>query len=132
MSLLFIKILINRQTFYELIRFVVVGFVATAIHYGIYWLLVHCMNATIAYSIGYALSFVCNFILTSLFTFRQKASIKKGVWFGVAHGVNYLLHVLFLNFFLWLDIPKSWAPIPVFAIVIPVNFLLVRFVFKRF
>ncbi|MEO4840452.1 GtrA family protein, partial [Bacteroides uniformis] len=27
--------------------------------------------------------------------------------------------------------PKPLAPIPVFAIAIPVNFLLVRFVFKR-
>jgi len=30
-----------------------------------------------------------------------------------------------------MGIPKPLAPIPVFAIAIPVNFLLVRFVFKR-
>ena len=89
------------------------------------------MNATIAYSIGYALSFICNFLLTSYFTFRKRASVKKGLGFGVAHGVNYLLHVAFLNLFLWLGVSKSFAPIPVFAVVIPINFLLVRFVFKK-
>ena len=121
----------NRQTFYELIRFGIVGVIATAIHYGVYWLLMHWLYVTIAYSIGYVLSFICNFLLTSYFTFRKRASVKKGLGFGVAHGVNYLLHVLFLHFFLWLGVSKSMAPIPVFAMVIPINFLLVRFVFKK-
>lgn len=121
----------DKKTFGEIIRFVIVGVIATAIHYGIYWLLMHLMNATIAYSIGYALSFICNFLLTSYFTFRKRASVKKGLGFGVAHGVNYLLHVVFLNLFLWLGVSKSFAPIPVFAVVIPINFLLVRFVFKK-
>ena len=121
----------NRQTFYELIRFGIVGVIATAIHYGVYWLLMHWLYVTIAYSIGYVVSFVCNFLLTSYFTFRKRASVKKGLGFGVAHGVNYLLHVLFLHFFLWLGVSKSMAPSPVFAMVIPINFLLVRFVFKR-
>lgn len=121
----------NKQTFYELIRFGIVGVIATMIHYGVYWLLMHWLYVTIAYSIGYVVSFVCNFLLTSYFTFRKRASVKKGLGFGVAHGVNYLLHVLFLHFFLWLGVSKSMAPIPVFAMVIPINFLLVRFVFKR-
>ena len=121
----------NKQTFYELIRFGIVGVIATAIHYGVYWLLMHWLYVTIAYSIGYVVSFVCNFLLTSYFTFRKRASVKKGLGFSVAHGVNYLLHVLFLHFFLWLGVSKSMAPIPVFAMVIPINFLLVRFVFKK-
>ena len=37
---------------------------------------------------------------------------------------------IFLNFFLWLGVSEGLAPIPVFCIVIPINFLLVRFVFK--
>ena len=42
-----------------------------------------------------------------------------------------MLHIGLLNTFLWLGLSKTLAPIPVFAIAIPVNFLLVRFVFKR-
>ncbi|MBQ9665665.1 MAG: GtrA family protein [Bacteroidaceae bacterium] len=122
----------NKQAVFEIVRFIIVGVVATAIHYGVYWLLMQWLNVTVAYSIGYAISFICNFLLTSLFTFRKKASVKRGIGFGMAHGVNYLLHVLFLQFFLWLGISKQLVPIPVFAIVIPINFLLVRFVFKKF
>ena len=121
----------NKQTIYEFIRFGIVGVIATAIHYGVYWVLMHWLFVTIAYSIGYAVSFICNFLLTSFFTFRKRATMKKGLGFGVAHGVNYLLHVLFLHCFLWIGVSKSMAPIPVFAMVIPINFLLVRFVFKR-
>lgn len=121
----------NKQTIYEFIRFGIVGVIATAIHYGVYWVLMHWLFVTIAYSIGYAVSFICNFLLTSFFTFRKRATVKKGLGFGVAHGVNYLLHVLFLHFFLWIGVSKSMAPIPVFAMVIPINFLLVRFVFKK-
>ena len=121
----------NRQTFYELIRFGIVGVIATAIHYGVYWVLMHWIYVTIAYSIGYVVSFICNFLLTSVYTFRKRATVKKGLGFGVAHGVNYLLHVLFLHFFLWIGVSKSMAPIPVFAMVIPINFILVRFVFKK-
>ena len=112
------------------VRFIMVGIFATALHSGIYIILQQIINVNIAYSIGYVLSFIANFYLTAFFTFRKKPSWKKAFGFGGAHLVNYLLHMSLLNLFLWLGISKPFAPIPVFAIGIPVNFLLVRFVFK--
>ena len=91
----------------EFVRFVMVGIFATALHYGLYFVLQRVINVNIAYTLGYALSFIANFYLTAYFTFGRK------------------------NLSLWMGIPKPLAPIPVFAIAIPVNFLLVRFVFKR-
>lgn len=120
-----------RETFFQLLRFAVVGVVATAIHYGVYLLLLNLLSENIAYTIGYLVAFVCNFILTCVFTFRKKASAQRGVGFGLAHLVNYGLHVALLNFFLWMGISNKLAPIPVFCIAVPVNFLLVRFVFSR-
>lgn len=122
----------NKTALTEFVRFVVVGIIATAIHYGVYCLLLFWINTTIAYSVGYAVSFVCNFCLTTLFTFHSKASVKKGFGFSIAHGINYLLHIIFLNLFLWIGVPKLYAPFIVFSIVIPVNFLLVKLVFKKF
>ncbi len=116
----------------EIIRFGMVGALATALHYGIYYLLWRYadFNENIAYTVGYALSFVANFYLSAYFTFRSRPSWKRAGGFGGAHLVNYLLHICLLNLFLWLGIPEEWAPLPVFSIAIPVNFLLVRLVFK--
>ena len=122
---------LNRETILEASRFVIVGVIATALHYGIYWILMRWVNVNIAYTIGYALSFIFNFFLTSYFTFKAKATMKRGLGFGSAHLVNYLLQMAFLNLFIRLGIKAEWAPIPVYMIVIPINFLLVRFVFKK-
>ena len=103
----------------EFVRFVMVGIFATALHYGLYFVLQWVINVNIAYTLGYALSFIANFYLTAYFTFGRKPSWRKAFGFGGAHLCSYLLHMGLLN------------PIPVFAIAIPVNFLLVRFVFKR-
>ena len=121
----------HLKRFPEFIRFVMVGVLATALHYGIYFLLQRFINVNIAYTLGYALSFIANFYLTAYFTFGKKPSWSKAFGFGGAHLFNYLLHIGLLNTFLWLGLSKTLAPIPVFAIAIPVNFLLVRFVFKR-
>lgn len=121
----------TRQTIFQFLRFGIVGVLATAIHYGIYWILQHYLNASIAYTIGYALSFICNFILTSIFTFKAKATVKRGLGFGGAHLVNYFLHIILLNIFLYFGMSNEWAPIPVFCLVVPINFLLVRFVFTK-
>ena len=115
----------------EFVRFGLVGGFCTALHYGIYFLLQMAINVNVAYTAGYLLSFIVNFYLTSWFTFRSAPSWKKLFGMAGAHGVNYLLHMGLLNLFLWMGLGKEFAPIPVFAIAIPVNFILVKFVFKH-
>lgn len=114
----------------EVFRFVLVGILATLIHYGIYLILNIFIITWIAYSIGYFISFLFNFYLSSIFTFKSKATIKKGIGFGISHAINYGLHIILLAIFIQIGIPQNYAPIPVYMIAIPVNFLLVRFVFK--
>ena len=121
----------------EFIRWGCVGGVATGIHYGIYYLLKEYLfpNTTFwvnfAYSAGYVISFLCNFFLSAYFTFHEKPSFRKGAGFSVAHLANYGLHILFLNFFMWCGLSTTVAPLLVFAIVVPLNFLMVRFVFRK-
>jgi len=115
-----------KKRFYQLFRFGIVGVIAAGIHYGVYWIFLKWINPTFAYSIGYAVSFVINFFLSSFFTFKIRPDIKKGFRFALSHGINYLLHICFLNVFLYLGIPKVFAPFPVFALVVPINFILVQ------
>lgn len=115
----------------EIVRFGVVGTLATAIQYGIYWLLLGSLSATVANTLGYLVSFAFNFIMTTRFTFRVAPDRKKAVGFALSHVVNWMLQSVCLNAFLWLGVPKEWAPLPMFAVCVPVNFLLVRFFVKR-
>lgn len=114
----------------EFLRFAIVGVTAAIIHYTIYFFLYHFINVSIAYSIGYLLSWFCNLYLTSRFTFHRKATLKKSVGFAGAHVVNYFMHIVLLQFFLWGGIHKALAPFFVMGIATIINFFLVRFVFK--
>lgn len=126
------KIRITRELFWEVVRFGIVGVIATCIHWGIYYLLIETspINVNIAYTLGYLISFCCNFILSSKFTFKSEATALKGVGFALSHLCNYLLHMLFLNLFLHWGLSEELAPIPTLCIVVPINFCLVRTVFK--
>ncbi len=115
----------------EALRFVVVGAGATLAHYLIYLLLSLCMPPNPAYIIGYCASFVGNFYATSYFTFRASPSLRRFAGMAAAHGVNFLLHMGLLNLFLWLGVAEWLVPMPVYAIAIPVNFILVKYVFKK-
>ena len=121
----------NSPIIEEAFRFIFVGILCTLLHYGLYYLMQLIINVNIAYTLGYFISFAINFWLTSRFTFGTSPSWKKLFGMGGAHGVNYILHIILLNLFIHIGIPQEWAPIPVFTIAIPINFILVRFVFKN-
>ena len=129
----------TSQKLREFIRFAIVGVLATGIHYGIYLLLLWLYDieqdettyADIAYTIGYVLSFLANYYMTAHFTFKEKTTAKNGIGFGGAHFVNYCLHIVLFNFFLWLGLSRELAPLAVLAIAVPTNFVLVRFVFRK-
>lgn len=119
------------MNFGEIIRFGIVGLLATALQYGIYGLLLQWLNPTIAMTIGYAVSFAFNFFASTRYTFRVEASAKHGAGFAFSHAINYVLQMLTLNLFIWIGVPKQWAPIPMFSVCVPINFVLVRFFLKK-
>ena len=68
----------RRQTVGEIVRFGIVGVIATAIQYGVYWLLLPRLAPSLAMTIAYAISFAFNFTASTRFTFRVKASVSHG------------------------------------------------------
>jgi putative flippase GtrA len=123
--------IINKKLFGQAIRFCIVGVMAVAIHYAIYLLLKQWMVHVVAFAIGYFISFIANFFMTAKFTFKKDATTKKGVGFLGAHIINFILQTSLLQLFLWLGVNENFAPIPVYCIAVPVNFMLVRFVFRK-
>lgn len=113
------------------------------------------LGITLTYAAGYAVSFVANYIVSLRWTFKTDGSVSKGLGFAFSHLVNAGMHLGLLNLFRaigagdalsmlliwlapwlveWLPVlgrPESLLPLPVYVIVVPVNFLMVRFFLKR-
>lgn len=122
---------IHNDTPGEIIRFAVVGVAATAIQYLSYLMLIKWIFPEAANTVAYAISFVFNFIASTRYTFRVKADARKGAGFALSHIINYLLQTVALWLFLLLGVSAEWAPLPMFCVCVPVNFLLVRHFLKE-
>ena len=123
----------KRKKFGEILRFGIVGAIAALLQYGVYLIMLLFMSAGIANTVGYIISFIFNFIASTHYTFKVKANAKRGLGFALSHVVNYLLQTLTLLLFIYIGVPKAYAPIPMFCICVPVNFILVRyFLTKKF
>lgn len=115
----------------QFVRFCINGVLAVAIQYAVYLLLIQWINEFVANTIGYFVSFCCNFIITSYWTFKSRPSLKKLGGFGTSHLINYFLQQCFLAFYLWLSVPKEYAALFAMASVVPINFAILRFVYKK-
>lgn len=110
---------------------------------------------TATYAVGYLVSFVANYVASLRWTFKTEGSVRKGLGFALSHLVNAFMHLILLNFFRaagagdalsmlliwlapwlvdWLPVlgrPESLLPLPVYVIVVPLNFIMVRYFLKR-
>ena len=111
----------------EILRFGIVGAIAALLQYGVYLAMLIITSPGVANTIGYIISFIFNFIASTHYTFKVKANAKRGLGFALSHVVNYLLQTLTLLLFIYIGVPKAYAPIPMFCICVPVNFILVRY-----
>lgn len=122
--------LINRpDRLGEVIRFGLVGGLATLLQYGIFVLFVQCVfsggKTVPATIISYAISFVANFFLSNYFTFHTRPSALKGVGFTLSHLINMGMQVGLVAIFKTF-MPASLTLLPAMAICVPVNYFLVR------
>ncbi len=123
----------KRKKFGEILRFGIVGAIAALLQYGVYLAMLIITSPGVANTIGYIISFIFNFFASTHYTFKVKANAKRGLGFALSHVVNYLLQTLTLLLFIYIGVPKAYAPIPMFCICVPVNFILVRyFLTKKF
>ena len=122
---------LDKKKLGEIVRFIIVGGLATAIQYGVYLLMLFWLQPLLANTIGYLVSFTFNYIASTRYTFRVKSTTKRGLGFVFSHIVNYLLQTLTLHALLLLGLDRKIAMIPMFAICVPINFVLVRFFLHR-
>ena len=124
------KLINGRSRFSEIIRFGIVGGIATLLQIGLYFVFLHTVGVkpVIATIISYAISFVFNFFLSSYFTFHSSPNAKKGLGFTLSHLFNMGMQTGLVAIFAKI-IGPSLAILPAIAISFPINYLLERFAF---
>lgn len=124
------KLINGRSRFSEIIRFGIVGGIATLLQIGLYFVFLHTVGVkpVIATIISYAISFVFNFFLSSYFTFHSSPNAKNGLGFTLSHLFNMGMQTGLVAIFAKI-IGPSLAILPAIAISFPINYLLVRFAF---
>lgn len=121
----------------QFLRFCINGCLAVAIQYAVYMLLLMVLPhgselwTNIAYTVSYFVSFCCNFVITSYWTFHSRPSWKRLIGFGSSHVVNFFVQLAFLNAYLYIGIPKEYAALLAMGSAVPINFMMLRFVYKR-
>lgn len=115
----------------EVLRFGIVGSLAVLIQYAAYLLLLSPLQKQLAMTIAYFVSFCFNYLASSYFTFRVSVNIRRSIGFAISHVVNYCLQMLFLNLFVVVGIHQRYAPVPMFCVCVPINFILVRHFLKH-
>lgn len=124
------KLINGNSRLSEIVRFAIVGGLATVLQYAFYVVFVNAVHVKAVPSsmISYALSFIVNFFLSSYFTFHSRPNAKKGLGFTLSHIFNMGLQTGLVAIFKGIVGP-TLALLPALAICIPVNYILVRFAF---
>ena len=122
------KLISGNGRINEILRFGIVGGIATVLQYGIYIIFVRAVGVPAVAStiISYTISFIFNFILSNLFTFHTRPNAKKGIGFALSHLINLGMQTGLVAIFKGI-VGTDLALLPAMGICIPVNYLLVRF-----
>lgn len=122
----------NRRCFVkEALWFGIVGVGSTLFTYFVYIFIDNLLPPSVAYVIGYIAGIVLNYILNTTYTFKTNYSVKKLSYFILCHGINLTLSLVLLNLFIYLGVSIDLAPIPMYVICIPINFIMVRHFLNR-
>ena len=126
------KLIVGDSRISEILRFCLVGGLATVIQYGIYVVFVDAVGVKAVPStlISYAISFIFNYILSSYFTFHKKPSTQNMLGFICSHAINMGMQTGIVAIFKGV-VGNTLALLPAFAICIPLNYLMVRYAFNH-
>ncbi|MFE6195901.1 GtrA family protein [Streptomyces sp. NPDC057838] len=112
---------------YQLARFALVGGINTAVHYGLYLLLVQLVPYPAAFVAAFALTTVGSFFLNALFTYRTSVTWRKFVRFPLSALVNLLVSTLVLSLLVeGAHVDSRLAPLAAAAVAVPVTFVVAR------
>jgi len=125
------KALLARALRLELFRFVIAGGINTLLTLALYWLLLAWFEYRVAYTISFVAGIVSGFAFNTYAVFRVPWSWMRLLAFPSVHAVNYVVGLAIV----WLSvrvfgIDERLAPVVAAVAIIPLNFMMTRFVIK--
>ena len=87
-------------------------------------------SVDLSFTTGFIVSFACNFFLTNYYTFKTRVDFENGIRFSLCQAINFLMQYVTLKIFVAIGIPEKVALVPVWAIIFPINFWLMRTVLR--
>ncbi len=123
-----------KRNINEIIKFGIVGGICTGIDAVIFYCFHNPLGYNIAIILGFLISIGVNYLLNIYWSFSTRPSIKNAVGVLGAHTFNIFIVRLGL---MWLfveiiDLQVRLAYIPMLTISIITNFLIIRFIVKRY
>lgn len=118
----------------QFVRFCIVGLICTAIDAGIFYALHNLVGYRWAMTAGFAVSIVVNYVLNIRWSFGSSPTVGNAIGILAAHLFNIFV-VRFSLMWVFVDqmtIDERWAYLPTLAISMVTNFLIIRFVVRRF
>lgn len=119
------------------VRFLIAGGLNTALTFGIYVGLKTLLNYQISYFISWLCGICMAWFMSSWFVFRSRASLRSFslrsfLRFPLVYLVQYALGAALLELFAGvLGLSKTWSPLLVITLTLPLTFLMSRFVLAR-
>ncbi|MEO1287406.1 MAG: GtrA family protein [Chloroflexota bacterium] len=116
----------------ETLRYILVGGLNTGITYLIYLLVLLFAQYIIAYTVSYVSGIVISYVLNSLFVFRQPLQWSKAIQYPVVYVVQFVIGSILITFFVEvLAIDPSLAALANVIVLLPISFILTRFILTR-
>ncbi len=121
--------MINNLKIKQWIRFLVGGGINTAFTYGIYLILMLFIHYQIAYLIAYIVGVVFAYWFNAVIVFKVSLSWKGLFSYPIIYIIQYTISAFLLNIFVeTLQIDKTFAPLMIIIIMIPLTYVLNKYV----
>lgn len=117
----------------QLASFVIGGAFNTGVTYLCYLGLHMLLSYQVAYLLAYAAGIVFSYCFNSLVVFRRPMSWRGLMAFPAVYLVQYAVSALILALIVeQFGVPAWWAPLAVSVLMLPLTYVLTRFVLNRF
>ena len=118
----------------QFLTFGVIGVCNTLISQLIYMAFVYGNTPVgIASVLGDVLSMVFSYVMNMRFTYHQKMNWKSAVTFPLSYIPGIIISAVMVIIVVdWANAPKIWAKLIALPIYVPINFLCMSFIVKKF